>query len=35
MVFDNHTALLHDPRADIRKFWASQPALAPPAPARA
>jgi para-nitrobenzyl esterase len=35
MVFDNHTQLIHDPRSDIRKFWASMPALGPPAPARA
>jgi para-nitrobenzyl esterase len=35
MVFDNHTALMHDPRSDIRKFWASMPPMGPPAPARA
>lgn len=33
MVFDNHTQLIHDPRSDIRKFWASMPM--PGAPARA
>jgi para-nitrobenzyl esterase len=33
MVFDNHTQQLHDPRSDIRKFWASMPL--PGAPARA
>jgi para-nitrobenzyl esterase len=34
MIFDNHTALMHDPRSDIRKFWAGMPPLTPPAPAR-
>jgi para-nitrobenzyl esterase len=35
MVFDSHMALMHDPRSDIRKYWASMPPLTPAAPARA